>query len=59
MTHFFHDIEKEPEALRKILLSVLGKNSPSYTQAAVKQLQNGTVGDQQISPAIIIRVNKG
>lgn len=34
MTHFFHDIEKEPEALRKILRCVLGKNRPSYTQAA-------------------------
>lgn len=34
MTHFFHDIEREPEALRNILRSAMGKNRASYKQAA-------------------------
>jgi glutamine---fructose-6-phosphate transaminase (isomerizing) len=34
MTHFFHDIEREPEALRSILRSAIRKNRSSYQQAA-------------------------
>lgn len=34
MTHLFHDIEREPEALRSIVRSAVGKNRPSYQQGA-------------------------
>jgi len=34
MTHFFNDIQREPEALRSILCSAIGKNRASYKQAA-------------------------
>jgi glucosamine--fructose-6-phosphate aminotransferase (isomerizing) len=34
MTHFFEDILRQPEALRKILSAAVGTNSDSYKQAA-------------------------
>lgn len=34
MTHFFSDIEREPEALRKILRAAIGEGHASYKKAA-------------------------
>ena len=43
MTHFFEDIQKEPDQLRNILSSAIGDNRRFYTQAATALSQHSAL----------------